>query len=337
MEQVNIVVAATVWEETVPIGTECFNKITDISPRLKMTDASQLLAREQKGDLSAKAELDALLCDADVLFALRLPQDILRRAPHLKWMQMMSAGVEMSLNKDIIESPVVMTNVSGIHVDTISEYILCMMLMFARQMPLYFKLQQEKKWERNDPMLLRGKTAGIVGLGNIGRKVARIARCFGMDVIATRRSVTEGMRTRYVDKLIPRQKLPELLAESDFVILTLPSTAETTNLIGEKELSLMKSTAFIINIARGNVIDEEALISALEEKSIAGAVLDVFNQEPLPAESKLWSLPNVILTPHVAGSMTDYFSRCTDVFCDNMQRFLAGKRLHHIVNKKRGY
>jgi len=177
----------------------------------------------------------------------------------------------------------------------------------------------------------------VIGLGHIGSELARLARCFGMKVIATRRSVTEHSRARYVDQLIPRQRLPDLLSQSDFVALTLPSTSETTHLIGEKELRLMKQTAIIINIGRGNIIDEEALIKALQEHWIAGAGLDVFTSEPLPQDSPLWDLPNVIFTPHIAGSMEDYNAQSTSVFIENLKRFLEGKRLLRIVNKKRGY
>jgi phosphoglycerate dehydrogenase-like enzyme len=211
------------------------------------------------------------------------------------------------------------------------------MLMFVKNMSLFAAQKKEKKWERHIPVNLRGQTAGIIGLGHIGKEVARLAKCLGMQVIATSRSAGEGDKARYVDKLVPREKLPELLRESDFVILTLPSTAETTRLIGEKELRLMKPTSVIINIGRGNIIDEAALIRALEEKRIAGAGLDVFTQEPLPAESKLWALPNVILTPHIAGAMPDYSVHTTEIFCDNLARFLAGKKLKNIVDKKIGY
>jgi phosphoglycerate dehydrogenase-like enzyme len=334
MEQVKVVVAASYDKQAIPVDLK---RIIDISPRIKVTDVSQLLAQEQGGDLSARGEFDAVLNGADVIFAARLPDDVLRRAPRLKWVQMMGAGVERFLDKNMVSSPVIMTNVSGIHAVPISEYILCVMLMFVKQMHLYCQMKQEKQWKRCDATVLRGRTIGIVGLGHIGRELARLSKSFGMNVIATRRSATEDSKARHVDRLIPRQRLPELLSESDFVALTLPSTPETTHLIAEKELRLMKSTSVIINIGRGNIIDEEALIRALEEHWIAGAGLDVFTREPLPRESKLWNLPNVIFSPHISGAMEDYFLRATDVFCNNLIRFLKGKRLLHVVNKKRGY
>jgi phosphoglycerate dehydrogenase-like enzyme len=233
-----------------------------------------------------------------------------------------------------------MTNASGINAVAISEYVLCIILMFTKQMPFFYLSQQRGQWEHSDGAGLRGKTVGIVGLGHIGREVARLCKNFGMKVIATRRSATENSRARNVDRLIPRQRLPELLSESDFVALTLPLTSETTHLIGKNELQHMKSTAYIINVGRGKIIDEEALVDALENHRIAGAGLDVFDKEPLPPDSKLWNLPNVILTPHISGSsgkIEDDFSKTTKIFSDNLKRFLAGKRLLHLVNKKRGY
>ena len=334
MEHVNVVVTASMDKQAIPIDLK---GIADISPRIRVTDASELLAQEQKGDLNSKEKFDAILQDADVIFAARLPVDVLKRSLRLKWVQVMAAGVDRHLDKEMINSPVVLTNVSGIHAVPIAEYILCTMLMFVKRMPSYYQLKQEKKWIRYDSTVLRGKTLGVIGLGHIGSELARLARCFGMKVIATRRSVTEHSRARYVDQLIPRQRLPDLLSQSDFVALTLPSTSETTHLIGEKELRLMKQTAIIINIGRGNIIDEEALIKALQEHWIAGAGLDVFTSEPLPQDSPLWDLPNVIFTPHIAGSMEDYNAQSTSVFIENLKRFLEGKRLLRIVNKKRGF
>jgi phosphoglycerate dehydrogenase-like enzyme len=334
MEQLNVVVTASFDKQALPIDLQ---RIIDISPRVKVTDATEFLVQEQRGDLSSKKEFDAVLNEADVMFAARLPADVLKRAPRLKWVQTMGAGVERLLDQDMINSPVIMTNVSGIHAVPISEYIVCVLLMFVKQMPLCYRLKQEKSWQRYNAGILRGKTIGVVGLGHIGSELARLSKCFGMNVIATRRSISERSRSRYVDKLIPRQRLAELLSESDFVALTLPSTQETTHLIGEKELRLMKPTAFIINIGRGNIVDEEALVRALEEHWIGGAGLDVFTQEPLPPDSKLWNLPNVIFSPHISGGMEDYYDRATDVFTQNLRRFLEGKKLLRVVNKQKGY
>jgi phosphoglycerate dehydrogenase-like enzyme len=200
-----------------------------------------------------------------------------------------------------------------------------------------FRLQEAKKWERITPSGLRGKTAGIVGLGHIGREIARLSKAFGMRVVATRRGAKHVGTMRYVDAVYPAARLPELLAESDFVVLSLPYTPETEKIIGEKELGMMKPSAFLINIARGGVVDEEALIRALEEKRIAGAGLDVFSIEPLPADSRLWGMKNVIVSPHMSGNMDDYIERATDLFVRNLGRYLEGKRMLTVVDKKKGY
>ena len=156
-------------------------------------------------------------------------------------------------------------------------------------------------------------------------------------MLATRRSVRKEGRARYVDIMLPLDQLHRLLNESDFVVLSVPLTSETRKIIGEQELRAMKPTAFLINIARGGIVDEEVLIRALEEKWIAGAGLDVFATEPLPPESRLWEFPNVIISPHLSGGMSDYIGKATDVFLENLKRYLNGKRLLNIVNKKLGY
>jgi len=319
------------------IGPELLRQIRRVSPKIKVAEASNLFRGELKGDAETKAKLDALLAKAEVIYGLRLPQDVLTRAPRLKWIQVMSAGVDRFLDIDLIESPVILTNVSGIHAIPISEFVIGLMLMFVKQAPFCFQLKCEKKWERFTPEALNSKTVGIVGLGSIGQEVARLAKAFGMRVIATRRSARQVGRGRYVDIMLPPALLNDLLSESDFVVLAVPFTPETSNLIGRKELQKMKPTACLINIARGGIVDEAALVHALEERWIAGAGLDVFATEPLPPDSRLWDLPNVIYSPHISGGMGDYAARATELFAENLGRYLTGKRLLNVVDKKRGY
>ncbi len=330
MEAVNVLVTSAVDDE-------CLRQITEVSPRVKLTDVSPLFRAERSGDSAARAELDALLAEAEVVFGLRFPRNIITRAPNLKWIQVMSAGVNRYLDAEMVASPVVMTSVSGVAATPIGEFVLGLMLMFVKQSPFCFQLKQEKRWQRFMPTVLHSKTVGIVGLGSIGREVARLSKAFGMRVLATRRSVKRVGRTRYVDIMYPPEQLQQLLAESDFVVLALPLTPETTTFIGEEELRTMKSTAYLINIGRGEVVDEEALIRALEEQWIAGAGLDVFATEPLPADSRLWELPNVIFSPHISGGVDDYVARATEAFTKNLRRYLSGKRLLNVVDKKRGY
>lgn len=340
METVNVVATASISGPsfvTPGIGEAYLRKIHAVSPRVKAVDASLLLAEEQRGDLSHQADFDKLLGNAEVLFGFRLPRDVLKRAPHLKWAQMMSAGVERFLDADMVKSPVVITNASGLAAVPISEWVVCVMLMFAKQFPRYSELKMEKRWERFSSAVLSGKTLGLVGVGQIGSEVARLAKALRMNVIATRRTIRPGVGARYVDRLLPRSQLPTLLRESDFVVIAVPFTSETQHMIGEKELKAMKKTAYILNIGRGDIINEPVLIKALEEKWIAGAGLDVFTTEPLPVLSRLWELPNVIQTPHVSGSVEDYVGKACDIFARNLERYVAGRRLFNVVDKKRGY
>jgi len=343
MESVNVLTMTSIGDESLRYITfmvsEMRRQITTISPDIKLTDASDLFRAERNGDSAAREKLDALLAEAEVIYGLRLPEDVIARAPRLKWTQTMSAGVNWHLDNvtGLRESPVILTSVSGIHATPISEFILGLMLMFVKQSPHCFEQKQEKQWKRFMPAVLRSKTIGIVGLGSIGRETARLAKAFGMRVVATRRSAKRLTRARYVDTVFPPEQLKELLSESDFVVIALPLTPETNRLIGERELKAMKSTAYLINIGRGEIVDEEILIRALDEKWIAGAGLDVFANEPLSADSRLWELPNVIYSPHVAGGMEDYNLKATELFCENLRRYLDGKKLRNVVNKKWGY
>jgi phosphoglycerate dehydrogenase-like enzyme len=217
------------------------------------------------------------------------------------------------------------------------EHVLALMLMFVRDAHAYFVNKQNQVWQRHLPDQLCGKTLGVVGLGTIGEGIARAAKAFDMRVVATRRRVTEHKASPVADALYPADKLVEMLGKSDFVVVAVALTDETRKLIGERELRAMKPTAYIINIARGAVIDEAALTRALKERWIAGAGLDVFEREPLPQDNELWTLPNVIITPHVAGIMPDYNARAVEVFCENLRRYLAGQPLMNVIDRSRGY
>ena len=330
VEQVSVLV-------TRDIGDECLERIIAVSPRIKLRDASDFASAERRGELANKEQFDALLAEAEVLYGVRLPKNVITRAPGLRWLQMMSAGVDRFLHDDIVGSAVTMTNVSGIHVTSIGEFVLGLMLMFVKRSAFCFHSKQEKRWERFNPGELHSKTVGIVGLGHLGREVARLAKAFGMRVVATRRSARQATRARHVDMVLPPGQLSQLLSASDFVVLAVPLTAETRRLIGETELRAMKSTAYLINVGRGGIVDEDVLVRALDERWIAGAGLDVFTTEPLPADSRLWELPNVLLSPHVSGAMEDYGARAADVFCQNLKRYLNGKKLINVVDKRKGY
>jgi len=338
MESLNVLVVTPAFDRSLPhADNENLRQIGLVSPEINVKDASALAFAELRGDNAAKEKLDTLLAEAEVIYGLILPRNLLERAPKLKWIQMMSAGVDRLKDTDIWRSRVIITGVSGIHATPIGEFVLELMLMFAKGAPLCFQMKQKRQWQRYMPHILRGKTVGIVGLGHIGGEVARLSKAFGMRVIATRRSAKKARKTRYVDLLLPREQMPQMLAESDYVVLSVPLTPETHHIIGEAELRAMKPTAYIINIGRGNLIDEEALIHALDEKRIAGAGLDVTAIEPLPEESRLWDFENVILSPHVAGGMEDYVMRATELFCDNLRRYLNDKNLRNVIDREKGY
>lgn len=258
-------------------------------------------------------------------------------APDLKWIQLTSAGADRLLSSGFIESGITVTTVSGLHATPIGEYVLTTMLMWSKGMHRTMRAQAKHEWVRFAPTELAGKTVGIVGLGHIGAEAGRLAKAFGCRVIATRRSATGPASAPHADEIMPPADLPRLLAESDFVVLCVPLTAETRGLIGERELRTMKPSAVIVNIARGPVIVEQDLVRALQDGWIAGAALDVFEQEPLPPESPLWDLENTILTPHISGGTEIYNERAVAIFVENLRRYRASEPLENVVDVARGY
>jgi phosphoglycerate dehydrogenase-like enzyme len=338
MNSLNVLVVVPDFEKSLrDADKECLRLIRAVSPRIKVRDGAALAWAESKGDYSQKEKLDSLLAWADVLFGLTAPPNTIARAPRLKWIQVVSAGVDRWINTDIWRSRVVITGVSGIHATPIGEFVMAQMLMFAKNAPLSFRLKSRRDWKRYPVETLRGKSVGIVGLGHIGREIARLSKAFGMTVVATRRSIAAPGKAKNVDLLLPQTQMKKLLKTSDYVILSVPLTPETRHIIGQKELRIMKPTARLINIGRGALVDEEALPGALKTKLIAGAGLDVTEIEPLPKESPLWNFENVILSPHVSGGMENYMFRATAVFCENLRRYLDGKRLLNMIDREKGY
>ncbi|MEW6333612.1 MAG: D-2-hydroxyacid dehydrogenase [Thermodesulfobacteriota bacterium] len=321
-----------------PLEEQILQKIRSVNDRLSVERASGLIVAERKGDLSGKAELDRLLAEAEVLYGYiqHFPRDLHQRVSSLRWIQSMTAGIDR-LPEAIWNSPIRVTNTRGIHGTSIGEVVLEMMLMFVKDAPACFQMKRDRQWKRFNQRLLRDQTAGIIGLGTIGREIARLCKAFDMTVTGIRRSDGTHCPVPHVDRLYCREQMPELLASSDFVVLALPLTPETRGLIGEKELLQMKPGACLINVARGAIVDEAALVRALEKGSIAGAGLDVFVQEPLPAESPFYNLPNVIFSPHISGYIPDYERRATDLFCENLRRYLGGEPFLHEVDKGKGY
>ena len=255
-----------------------------------------------------------------------LPQ--LFTLPNMRWFHSFSAGVDNAAFRMLLERGVILTNSSGTTSEPIAQYVLAMMLRIVKRMDAWAEAQRERRWQPIETEELTGKTVGIVGVGHIGGEVARLAKAFRMNVIGCRRR-RRGMR--YVDELVPPERLGDLLARSDFVVLAVPLTSATEGLIGRAELRAMRPDAWLINISRGQVVREAALVQALKEGWIGGACLDVFQEEPLPEESELWSLPNVMVTPHNSGWSPLNMERGSEVFVDNLGRFLAGRPLRNRV------
>lgn len=284
----------------------------------------------------------AELADADVLFAVRFSPEDFRVARQLKWLHLASAGATHVLFPEMIASDIIVTNSRGLYGIPIAEHVLGMMIILARKLHEAYRFQLEDKWARREMFAryptfseLYGQTAGIIGLGDIGFAVAERVKALGMRVIASKRRV--GASPACVDELLGPEGLPRLLRESDFVIIAAPLTPETQGLIGERELRMMKPSAYIINVGRGAIIQEAVLIRALKEGWIAGAGLDVTEVEPLPAESELFRLPNVFLTPHYSGLRPHYWEHAMGIFTPNLGRFLRGEPLLNVVDKRSGY
>jgi glyoxylate/hydroxypyruvate reductase A len=270
--------------------------------------------------------------DIDAAYGWRVPHALYPRAPRLAWIQAMGAGVDWVLGPDL-PPRVTVTRVPGIFGPWMAEYVLGWCGFVTQRTETYRAAQRDRRWiETTLPARLLGTTLAIVGLGDIGRTIARAARTVGMRVIGVSRS---GARAPGVARVYRARDLRRALAAADWVVLTVPLTDTTRGLIGAAELAAMKPTAWLMNIARGPIVDQDALVDTLRRRAIAGAVLDVFPIEPLPDESPLWSLDNAVITPHISGPSTP--DEIAPVFNENLARFIAGRRLLHVVDRKRGY
>lgn len=277
--------------------------------------------------------------EADIIICMGMPYGSVTWTPRLKWVQAWSAGVDHMKGSGIIEAGIPVTSLAGANATPVAEHALMMMLMLAKNMKGFMENARNRIWRPTpDVDELGGRTVGIVGLGAIGRHIARMARAFDMHVLAIRRSAAlRKLDTEGVDELLPPSNLSYLLQSSDFVVLSLPLSQDTQRLIGEAELRSMKHSAFLINVARGEIVDEPALVQALREGWIAGAGLDVFTSEPLEAESPLWDMPNVVMTSHRAGRTIRLEERQARMFEENLDRFLAGLPLLHQVDPRNPY
>jgi phosphoglycerate dehydrogenase-like enzyme len=292
-----------------------------------------------------RGTLRRLLPDADIAFTPFVDADVFPSATRLRWVQSPAVGVGNLMFPELLASPVVITSARGIRARSIAEHVIGVTIAMARQLPLAFRAQTTHQWAQDQlegshaVRTLQGQRMGIVGLGAIGIEVARIAVPFGFRVSAIRRRVNHPGLDGAVqlEAVWPPDRLLDLLAQSDVVVLAAPHTPETKRLIGRREVSAMKRGALLVNVARGKLIDDDAVVDALREGRLGGAALDVFTREPLEAGSPYWDLPNVIVTPHTSGAMQDYWTPLVALFADNLRRFEDGRPLLNVVDKKAGY
>jgi phosphoglycerate dehydrogenase-like enzyme len=280
--------------------------------------------------------------DTDIFVGWSLKPEQFHLARKLQWIHSTAAGVGQLMYPELRESGITLTNASGIHTTAMAEHVLGFLVALARRFPDALRYQQQGRWAQQEiwdaqlrPRELEGQVLLMVGFGAIGREVARRVKPLGMRIWAVTRNGC-GDET-LADRVLPVARLDEVLHEADFVVLAAPETPETHRMIGAKQLQAMKPTAFLINVARGTLVDEAALIQTLERRAIAGAALDVTEHEPLPPESPLWALDNVFITPHISAVSEYLWNRQTELLIDNLERWFSGRELRNQVDLKRGY
>jgi D-2-hydroxyacid dehydrogenase (NADP+) len=311
----------------------------DLQPIYDLADAYQVVISRDKD------HINSLRNDIEICVGNPATRQLLG-SPHLRWSHVWSAGVDWLLeHPEFADSNTIITNASGVHPEPIGEHVFAMMLSLARSFPKMMRAQVKHEWaqplrpnivhEVLQVLEVYGSTVLILGMGAIGQELARLSKAFRMTVLATRRDASQAAPN--VDELHPASELMQLLPRADIVISTVPLTANTRQMLDANAFTAMKSGAIFINIGRGQTVDESALISALESGHLAGAGLDVFEVEPLPEDSPLWDMDNVIITPHYAGTTPSYHARGMRIFADNLARYVQGQPLVNVVDKKRGY
>jgi phosphoglycerate dehydrogenase-like enzyme len=323
-----------------------------LSARYRSRDLERIRAAAPGAELvtvSVEGLADGPVDDVEVMLRGWLSSDafdrLLARAPRLAWVHSATSGVERALTPASRERGLIVTNARGVFSQPIAEYVLMMILAVSRRLPQLLELQRERTWQPLEGVELRDVTVGIVGLGSIGRAVGMLASAFGCRVVAVRRrpdaDEAAGDEATGGDVALDRvggpETLPELLAESDFIVLAAPLTPETEDMMNTDTLAMVKPGAWLINVARGRLIDERALLRALRDGPLGGAVLDTFRDEPLPPMSSFYDLPNVIVTPHTAWSSGRVLDRSVELFCDNLRRFSKGEPLLNVVDPAAGY
>jgi phosphoglycerate dehydrogenase-like enzyme len=270
-------------------------------------------------------------------FGRRVLEPVFALARGVRWLHSRSAGVERSVFPALAESDVVMTNGRGVFSVALAEFVIGSVLYFARGFPRLLLNQARAKWEEFDPEPVAGRTMGIVGYGDIGRVTAVRARALDMRILALRRRPQASKGDPLVDEVLPGDALPELMSRSDYVVVALPLTPDTKGLVSAAAIARLKPSAVFINVGRGPVIDESALVEALAARRIKGAALDVFDQEPLPPDHPFWRMDNLLLSPHSADHTPGWIDDAMRAFLANLERFRRGEPLLNVVDKARGY
>ena len=289
---------------------------------------------------TGEAETLAALPGHDVMLSVTLTPAMLAAGTDLKWVQVISAGVDHMLAPEVLQSPVQVANARGMHVVHMSEHVLGYLLAFARLLPDCLRWQAKHEWRQKECIervwTLSGRTAGIVGLGAIGQACAERLHALGMRVLGVRRRNDRPVPPGVAQAFGP-DGLDALLAASDVVIVATPLTDATRGLLSKDRISLLKPGAYLVNVARAAVVDQDAMLAALDSGQLAGAGLDVFIEEPLPETSSLWDRPNVIVTPHSSGNYPGYVEQATSIFAANLRRWRAGQPLVNLMDKRAGY
>ena len=312
-------------------------RIEALDPRIRIINLSEISGRQAPEGAAKAAVLDRIAEAEVILGPSRIPIEYFDAATRLRWFQCVNAGIERMERDGLLRRGFAVTTAAGLASSAIAEYVIGSMVMLAKGLHRFTASQQRHAWEFRMTGELSGKTVGILGLGEIGRETARRARAFNMRVIASRRTVSATGADPDCDELVSYSDLDYLLERSDYLVVAVPLTPETHHLLGAAQFARMRPTASIVNVARGEVIDQPALIEALRAGTIASAALDVFDPEPLPAESPLWDLPNVIITPHISGAVEGYGHKATELFIANLRCYLDGQPLAHLANPELGY
>jgi D-2-hydroxyacid dehydrogenase (NADP+) len=314
-------------------------------PREHLTRLRAQFPQHQFRDVWNVDALRAAIEDADAAFSASVDRDMLRSAQRLRWVQSPAAGVGYMLTPELAASHVVLTNMKGVRARAIAEHVLGVTIALSRQLHVAIRHQAGHVWAADMEATatirtLQGRRMAIVGLGSIGIEIAKIAAPFGMRVSGIRRRADLPPPSGpgwAVEEVLPPERLIELVGRSDVVVLSAPVTPATRGLIGRAEIAAMKPGALLVNIGRGRLVNDDALIAALRKGRLAGAALDVFTKEPLDPASPYWDLPNVIVTPHISGALEDYWSKAVALFADNLRRFEAAEPLVNVVDKAVGY